>query len=105
MSPGPENEESRPRQGGPSSSSVTSRSVQRMPQVRPAPSLHAVATATLVTSRTGTRRWLLVYRCPGCPSYERHLAQAKSLQDVMVRRTACGHGTVALHVALGQVAA
>jgi len=105
MSPGPENEKSRPRQGGQSSSSVTSRPDQRTPQVRQSPTWHAVASATLVTARTGTRRWLLVYRCPGCPSYERHLAQAKTLQEVLVRKTACGHGTVALHVALGQVAA
>jgi len=91
---------------GQSSRNITAkRPDQRTPQVRQSTSWHAVASATLVTSRTGTRRWLLVYRCPGCPSDERHLAQTKTLQEVVVRKTACGHGTVALHVALGQVAA
>ena len=71
---------------------------------RPSPTWHAVATATQVTARTGERRWLLTYRCPSC-RLERHLAQAKALRDVMVRRTACGSGLVALHVALGPVAA
>ena len=71
---------------------------------RPSPTWHAVATATQVKARTSSCRWLLVYRCPAC-SCERHLAQATALRDVMVRRTACGAGTVALHVALGQVAA
>ena len=73
---------------------------------RPSPTWHAVAVATQVTARTGARRWLLTYRCPSpsC-SCERHLAQATALRDVMVRRTACGAGIVALHVALGQVAA
>ena len=67
---------------------------------RPAPTWHAVATATQVTARTSSCRWLLVYRCPACP-LERHLAQTKTLQEVVVRKTACGSGLVALHVALG----
>ena len=73
---------------------------------RQLPMWHAVATATQVTARIGARRWLLTYRCPSpsC-SCERHLAQATALRDVMVRRTACGSGLVALHVALGPVAA
>ena len=70
---------------------------------RQLPMWHAVATATQVTARIGARRWLLTFRCSSCP-LKRHLAQAKALRDVMVRRTACGPGIVALHVALGPVA-
>ena len=83
---------------GLSSSNVTAKRPPKVtPNHRPSPTWHAVAVATQVKARTGERRWLLTYRCPSCP-LERHLAQAKALRDIMVRRTACGSGLVALHV-------
>ncbi len=98
------NEKSRPRQGGESSSSVTSRPAKPTATARQVPTWHAVAQATLVTSRTGSRRWLLIYRCPACQS-ERHVSHARTLYDVVIRKTVCGRGAVSLRVGWSEAAA
>ena len=72
---------------------------------RQVPSGNAVATAVRVTARTGGPALVVGPPLPGLCPCERHLAQTKVLREVVVRRTTCGRGTIALRVALGAVAA
>ena len=71
---------------------------------RQVPTWQADAQATLVTSRTGSRRWLLIYHCPACQS-ERHVSHARTLYDVVIRKTVCGRGAVSLSVGWSEAAA
>ena len=96
MSPGPENEESRPRQGGQTSNNDTSRPSEDTPQVRqkPAPT-RALAFATVVTSGKGVERVDLHWKCLTCG--KTHASKARGeLPPVLLRRGP--HGPVSLHV-------
>lgn len=88
------NDESRPRQGGQSSSTFAVKSTTPKP-------FHAVVRAELVMARSGRARYLLVYRCV-C-GYK-HQATARTVADTALRTTACGL-RVTLHAAVGDVAA
>ncbi len=96
MSPGPENEKSRPRQGGQTSNSVTSRPSEDTPQVRqkPAPT-RALAFATVVTSGKGVARVDLHWKCPTCGKTHASKAHGE-LSAVLLRRGPCG--PVQLHI-------
>ena len=88
------NEKSRPRQGGQSSSSVTSR-LERTPQVRQSPATHAVAHVIVVTSGRCVERSDIYWRCSVCG--RTHASRARGeLPPVLRRRGPCG--PIVLHV-------
>ena len=89
------NEKSHPRQGGQSSSSVTSRPDYCTPQVRQSPALHAVAHVIVVTSGRCVERSDLYWRCSVCG--KTHASRARGDLPATIRRRG-PHGPVVLHL-------
>ena len=89
------NEKSRPRQGGQSSSSVTSR-LERTPQVRQSPATHAVAHVIVVTSGRCVERSDIYWRCLTCG--KTHASRARGELPPTIRRRGPHGGAVVLHI-------
>ena len=89
------NEEGRPRQGGQSSSNVTSRPSEGTPQVRQSPATHAVAHVIVVTSGRCVERSDIYWRCSVCG--RTHASRARGELPPVLRRRG-PHGPIVLHV-------